>query len=219
MNTTLDLIRFLLSSGWTCPIVYDIGSNQGHWTAEWEKVLPDSIFYMFEANTYGDPDKYKKHKLFNVLLSDVVGKEVNFYSNNSTGDSYYQENTGHFENVKPVVRTTDTIDNIIETFDHLEFPQFVKIDTQGSELDILRGAPKMMQSSEVIHMELPILCYNKNAPKFSDYIDFMTDHEFFPIALDEVHRSEGYIVQQDFCFIRKDIKNLCWPNYRSGIKI
>ena len=116
MNSTLDLIQQLKNLGWQCPVVYDIGANKGNWTKYWENILPETTFFMFEANPrMSRPAVNLKHKWFNVVLSDKVGKEVSFYCNNSTGDSYYKENTSYYNDVEPVVMVTDTLANVIRT--------------------------------------------------------------------------------------------------------
>ena len=64
----------------------------------------------------------------------------------------------------------DYTDNSESTFvTHL--PDFIKIDTQGSELDILKGGEKTISNCSLIYLECPIIEYNLGSPNLNDYIN------------------------------------------------
>ena len=214
MNTD-RLLDTPWGKGWRPSCIYDIGANKGNWVKHWSMKY-DCPFVCIEAN-----DKWPRprglaprHRWFNTVLSDETGKEVQFYDLASTGDSYYQENTAHFSECKPRTVVTETLDDLVSR-ESLPYPNFMKIDTQGSEVDIFNGAPNVMKNTEVIHVEMPVLEYNKGAPTFTDYIQKLAEYDFYPLALDEVHRSGHYIIQVDMCFVRNDVKLKYFPK-RSG---
>lgn len=217
MNTE-ELLKTLESRGWNPKTVYDIGANKGNWVKHWSKRYHNADFVCFEANSKHKRPGWlvERHHWFNSVLSDENDKEVQFYDVRGTGDSYYKEMTPHYQNVEPVTLKTRRLDDIIQE-NNLPFADFIKIDTQGSELDVFNGAPKVLEHAQVIHVEMPVLEYNKGAPTFSDYISFFAANNFYPLALDEVHRSGMYIIQIDMCFVRNDVKLKYWPTRQGDI--
>lgn len=184
--------------------VYDIGACAGHWTHAMKNgPLFDSTFYMFEGNPiYKDVlSTYKEFSYIGVLSSPGVD-EVEFYNGNDTGDSYYKETTTHYENKTSIKLPARTLQSVVNEFS-LPQPDFIKIDTQGSELDIFAGAKDLLKHSKLVYMECPIIEYNKGAPKITQYLEFMKSCRFIPHDIFEVHRAEGVLLQIDIMFVQE----------------
>ncbi len=88
------------------------------------------------------------------------------------------------------------------SLNNLPLPDLIKIDTQGSELDILKGAQKSLEKCKLIYLECPIMEYNQGAPNFQDYITYMQAISYEPIDLCERHLINGRLVQVDILFKR-----------------
>jgi hypothetical protein len=97
------------------------------------------------------------------------------------------------------------LDELIDKH-NLPIPDFIKLDTQGSELDILKGASKVMGKTSLIFTEMPIIEYNKGAPKFSDYMDFFKAHDYIPVDIFDMHRAEETLMQVDIMFMLRETK-------------
>ena len=186
--------------------VYDIGANQGHWSINAKSYLPEAKFYLFEAsNYYKERLQNTKLDFFIELLSDEVGKEVDFYDSTASGESYYKENTIWNINYIPKKRLTNTIDNFVLT-NKIPLPEFIKLDTQGSELDILKGASDTMKNVKVILTEMPIIEYNEGAPDIQVYVNYFDKSGFYPMNLEQAHHLDNVLVQIDIVFLRKELK-------------
>lgn len=172
-NNLLSVIQTLTFKGYNIDCVFDIGANKGTWTAQYEPKLPNANFFLFEANPKHQRPRNlaAKHKWFNNVLSSPDIKEVDFYSIVGTGDSYYKEQTHHYNECDPLKLTTITLDEMVKEHS-LPFPQLIKLDTQGSELDIMLGAEPIIKQTDIIIIEMAILPYNQGAPTFDDYINF-----------------------------------------------
>ena len=160
---------------------------------------------MFEANKehYKNLDK-KNFKFFNVILSDKK-KIVNFFNNNnSTGDSYYKENTFHHKNLRSKKFLAETLDNI-KNKNNLPNPDLIKIDTQGSEIDILKGAKNTLKKCKLIYLECPIAKSNQNNLNFHNYLTYMKKINYIPQEICEIHHFHGFLFQIDILFMRKDL--------------
>ncbi len=188
----------LISAGWSPKTILDIGGYKGHWTREVQRYFSDASFAVVEPNphpelsTLGVP-------VYKELLSSEV-KDVLWHSNMSTGDSIYKERTRHYERVLPTTRKTTTLDLLFpsQTFD------FIKIDCQGAELDILKGGENLVRKTSVVLLECSFAGqYNQGAPTFAEYIAYMDSIGFVPFDIPELHRANGVLVQIDILFLRK----------------
>lgn len=206
-NNLESVIQHLTAGGYRLDSVFDIGANKGNWTAHYTRLLPNAIFCMFEANPkHTRPGKVgQQHKWFNVVLSSPDVTEVEFYSIAGTGDSYYKEQTRAYDTCTPIKLPTITLDKMVDKHS-LTYPQLVKLDTQGSELDILKGASKVIEHADIIMTEAAIMAYNKDAPNFDDYIKFFTERGYVPVGINEIQFADNILVQCDIVFLKKEIK-------------
>jgi|694.fasta_scaffold09406_26 FkbM family methyltransferase len=204
----IEFIKHLKSRGMQFPICYDVGACNGSWSNKAKReVLPESSFYLFEANAHYLSDLIVTgHSFFLNVLSNEGREFVEFYPGCNTGDSYYKETTTWYDGKTPVKMSCTTLDKMIENKD-LPVPNLLKIDTQGSELDILSAAKKVMGKTELIFCETPLIEYNQGAPNISEYLTFFRDYDYIPVELLEVHQAEGIIFQLDFAFMLRSAKN------------
>ena len=197
-------LRKLLNKGMSINVVYDIGARHGDWSRAVNRILVKASCILFEANEKckGILEEGGFRFFIGVLSSDV--KQVRFYENDSTGDSYYRENSVHYRDVMPQIKTATTIDALIEAHG-LALPDLIKVDTQGSELDILRGAGRALHQASLVYLECSLVECNEGGSLLKDYLDFMGEHEFVPHEICEQHFSQGVLAQVDIMFIRKSL--------------
>lgn len=157
--------------------ILDIGANDGWWYKQTQLQYPNAKFVLIEANPNNEPAlKLLNVPYYIVCLSDTV-KQVEFYittdSPTTTGASYYLENTEHFNesNIQILNLITNTLDSMFptETFD------IIKLDVQGSEVDIINGGLNLIQRATEIILEVPMFNveYNIGAPSRQMYFDVM----------------------------------------------
>jgi hypothetical protein len=79
----------------------------------------------------------------------------------------------------------------------------IKIDTQGSELDIIQGGMDLCKKASGIILEVAISPYNENAPLYDEVVEFMDDLGFEEKEQLFTHFTPGVIHQQDILFIKK----------------
>jgi FkbM family methyltransferase len=194
----------LINKGLDIKVIYDIGAYHGEWSKSLnETSLKKKDFILFEANqTNIEYLKKSKFKYFIGVLSNEK-KKINFYSRKLTGDSYYREQSERYDNnYKPEVITTITLDEIIEK-ENLKLPNLIKIDTQGSEIDILKGALKATNHCDLIYLETPIIEYNLNSPSLNECVDYLRSIDFVPFDICEVHYMDKILIQIDILYIKK----------------
>lgn len=207
-SNIVPFLRDMRVRGLGIKTVYDVGACVGRWTQMMKQgVLFDADFFMFEGNTaYKDMLIQQNHFVHIGVLSNPGRESVNFYNGGDTGDSYYKETTNHYDNRQSINLPCRTLDSVIEEH-NLPLPQFLKIDTQGSELDILAGAEKVIQYTDLVYLECPIIEFNYQAPSISDYLNFMSSKGFCPIDIFEIHRAEEILLQIDIMFMKAETKD------------
>lgn len=194
-------IRSAYKSG-EIKVVYDIGAHRGDWSLEWKKILPGAEFFMFEANPHMAQSLRSTGFWYATMpLSDTV-KEVDFFTRDGTGDSLYKETSGKYDNPSLSVRTTTArLDDVVRKHG-LPSPDFIKIDVQGSEIDILNGGREAFGTARLLLSELPVVEYNEGAPNINMYLTAYADQGFQPVLVGEIHRKAGRLVQLDLLFER-----------------
>lgn len=156
-------------------VIFDIGSSVLHWAKPARNLWPQAQFFLFEAME--DVGEYYHeegfHDFFLGVQSDVPGKHVLFYSDpmNFGGNSYYRETTGFFDGKKSQ-RITNSIDNVVKLYG-VPKPDLVKMDVQGAELDILKGAVETFKDTKDFILELQHENYNEGAPLADTVVKYM----------------------------------------------
>lgn len=206
-NDLPAVIQTLTSKGYNINSVFDIGANKGTWTLQYEKLLPQATFHLFEANpAHPRPARLsQKHSWFNAVLSSPETTEVEFYGISGTGDSYYKEDTQAYQSCVPIKLPTTTLSAIVHKYS-LPLPQLIKLDTQGSELDILKGAADVISHVDILMTEMAVLPYNKGAPTFDQYMSTLTHLGFVPVGVERVHQADNIVIQLDMVFLKTHIK-------------
>lgn len=211
----------LKKEGFEPTTILDIGAYVGEFYQLANLIWPESVIWSIEANTHCDKilanvfarQNKPYDKYFIKLLSDEDYKKVDYYMNLNqsglinAGHSYYKENTKSYEGDRLVVeqRFTEKLDSMFD--EETEF-EFIKIDTQGSELDILRGGKNLVKKAKVILLEVALVEYNENAPLKDEVLQFMNDYGFTKYKVITERTSKhfpGQIVQQDILFYNEKI--------------
>jgi len=195
----------LKQNGYEPKVILDIGAHCGNWTSECLKIYPTQTYHLFEAIDYDELNRFYKNTNINVNVSTILDseeREVKWYQMKNTGDSMFREKTDCFENCNVIVRRTSVLDNILDA-NELE-NVLIKIDCQGAEIPILKGAPEIVKKADFIILEVPYFGqYNEGVPGFLEHIKFMDDIGFIPYDISDIHYVHNFTIQADIMFISK----------------
>jgi FkbM family methyltransferase len=88
----------------------------------------------------------------------------------------------------------------------LEHPVLLKIDTQGAELEVLKGLGIRIAEIDVLILETTTMPMRHGIPQFADVVRFCDDAGFAVYDVLEGHMRglDGALAQIDLAFVRKD---------------
>lgn len=184
--------------------ILDIGCNVGQFYKSAKSVWPNAYYYLIDGNESVEENLRTLGVAYRIeLLSDSV-KKVNLYKNKKnskcTGTSIYRETSEHYVDalVQIVEMSTTTLDLL---FDH-EKIQFdlIKLDTQGSEIDIIKGGLNLIKKAKYLILETSLIEWNKDSPDENNVINFMKTIGFVADNVIDTHYLNGELIQNDILF-------------------
>lgn len=156
--------------------ILDIGAAHGDFSLMMSELFELDEVTMVEANPL---DAHYLEKLPFTYIPTALsldGTDKIFYTNPDDpvggGSSLYKENTDAFSQPTETVMKTKTLDSLGVTAD------LVKIDTQGSELDIMLGGENTLKEAKYLLLELSFIEYNQGAPLIDDILAYTREKGF-----------------------------------------
>jgi len=163
-------------------IIYDIGACVLHWHTIANEVWPQGQYFLFEAMEDSEILFKERGLAYCIgLLSDQDGKEIAFYENTEHpgGNSYYRENVAFspaaahlFSDNHRVIKRSITLDTAVK-LKGFPPPDLIKMDIQGAELDVLKGAKQCLETCQDLILELQHVEYNTGAPLKDEVIAYV----------------------------------------------
>jgi FkbM family methyltransferase len=202
-------LRNLKLQGFYPRSVIDIGAFRGDWSREALKIFSEAAVLMVDAN----PEQERSL----ASATGEMGARAHFAiqllgPEPREGVKFYQHTSGSsvLDELTTFPRTATTLG--MSTLDQLmggvrfEPPFLLKLDVQGFELEVLKGATEVLAQSEVVVLETSLLEYNKGAPLFDRVIAFMKAAGF--VVYDfcgQLRRdADAVLFQTDVIFARED---------------
>jgi FkbM family methyltransferase len=191
--------------------ILDIGANVGQFYNEIKNIFPNSYYYLIEGSESCEVVLETLNVDYSICLLSDSEKEVDFYIRKNeprcTGNSIYRENTSFYDDDQILIekKQTKTLSNLLnnQKFD------LIKIDVQGSEIDIINGGLDIIKESKGILMEVSLMEYNQNAPTKEFVYEYMDNLGFKPVELiGNINHPLTYeLIQQDILFLNKKYDN------------
>jgi FkbM family methyltransferase len=199
-------------------VILDVGANSGQWgDAVWETGF-DGTLVSFEAipSVHAALVAHARRRggSWKVAPCAAIGGErgqIEFnISANKQSSSVLPMRPAHFEaapesryvdkQIVPVERLDDLATGLISPDAEL----FVKIDTQGYEREVLKGAAGLLTRTVALQMELSLVALYEGAPTFMEMISLMESqgYELFNVIPVFKDSRTGRMLQVDGFFIR-----------------
>ena len=195
-------------------VIFDVGSNRGNTVSKYLSLFPNVKIHAFEPfpeiyNTFMNRHKNNLNVYLNkYALSSKVGRSA-FYVNKSidTNSLLKSKKIGansdkNCVSVNEIIVNTNTIDNYCLENNISEI-DIVKIDVQGSELEVLKGSLNMLKSSKIklIYIETYFKQQYINQPLFHDISKLLYNYNFILQDIYDPYFSKKNILWCDAIFI------------------
>jgi len=211
----------LKSAGFTPDTIFDVGAAYGYWSEELLKVYPKSRYELFEPlsriyEKYTNQQECFKKKYTNFTFHPVALGSHNGISQMSVAQDGWSsslievKNQDFFDKTQMV--KTYRIDDYVNKLS-LPLPDIIKMDTQGYELEIIKGGKRIFGEAKIVFTEFWF--YRGYGPKtalFNELISELNDLGFVLVELVGLHygnlrdlsSGDALFMKRDFL---KDIKN------------
>ncbi len=194
-------------------ILVDVGATGGM-DGNWNEIQKNCHYISFDPDPRAQIiSSWAKHTNYNIALWSEKKDNLNLYLtkypqastlfqlNKKTLSSFL--NSESHKQIKVSKINTNSIDNLLKTpFD------FIKVDAEGADLEILKGAKKFLKDSCLgIEVEVSFINRHKNAPYFSDIDSYIRNLDFVLMDL----QTEKWI-RKNNVFSTKTSPQLIWGN-------
>lgn len=194
----------------------DIGANKGQFSIAFRRFQPNGEIIAFEplseaADTYEQVFSEDCHvQLQRVALANLEGSAQFHVADRADSSSLLRPGVGQERAFG--VRTTGTVEVAVKRLDDcvdlasLIHPIFVKVDVQGSELDVFRGCDTL-DEVDFIYVELSFVELYEGQPLFNDVYEYLL-HRGFTLAgiYNQVATTEFGPTQVDVLFKRAEAR-------------
>ena len=185
--------------------ILDIGANIGQFRTQASATWPGSYIFSIEASTACEPFLKKITDDYIICMLAKDGLEYDFFQRKNdptcTGNSMYRELTEFYSDDQLNIIKKDGIklDDLLNKDNKYDL---IKVDTQGSELDVIEGGKEICSKAKAMLLEVSYTEYNKDAPLSEEVINYMKDFKFKPAAVIGVQMNHGSY-QEDILFLNE----------------
>lgn len=195
----------LKANGFKPSYIIDVGAFEGEWTRMCHAIFQDANYLMFEAqeSKVAKLSQLKSSKIdFCIgLLGAESDMKSKFYVNETVSSALPESEKSNQNFIEIPMYTLDDQLNMrgIKKVD------FIKLDVQGYELEVLKGATNSLSKAEVVLMEVSLIEINKGAPLIAEVMSFMNNKGFVCYDVCSIVRRplDNALWQTDLIFVSK----------------
>jgi FkbM family methyltransferase len=165
-------------------LVFDVGANRGQSVSKYLNWFPNADVYGFEPSDEplnelkSNFSAHNRVEAINVALGSEVGSKELLVGNNSERGSFHFNETGEQVMRRQRVKV-ETLDNFCKS-KNVDRVNFLKIDTEGHDMDVIKGAKGMLSSHSIDLVQLEVTTDYENSLHSSmcEVIKYMRKHKY-----------------------------------------
>lgn len=192
--------------------VIDVGAAYGSFTQECHAVFPDARYILMEPLVEYKPALARIVR--SVEQAEYIEAAAAAHDDERTihvhpdlvGSSLYREvEEGSDVNGTPRIIRAVTVDGVMQR-NAAKGPFFFKVDVQGAELDVLRGAEQTLRETEWVLLEVSLFRFFQGGPDICDVIAYMRSRGFAPYDVHELQYRplDNALSQVDIVFVKEN---------------
>ena len=189
--------------------IIDIGSNKGQFILLIEKLFPNKVVYSFEPinemiNKQKKFFEYNKNLIFhNIALGSSIASKDLLITNRMDSSSFLkvEVDTGKSNNYTVVEKRNIKVSTLDDIFlnENISHPILIKMDVQGYELEVLKGANDLLKKTDYLLLEVSESEMYQNQPTEKIIVEYLKNFNF------EIYRSNDWLKIQNTNFNQRDI--------------
>ena len=205
--------------------IFDVGANTGATVLRYRKFFPNAIIHAFEpeprcAKTLEENvGQDSKVIIVKEAVSETTGTLPFYISSGKTTHSLLErpsnDNGTYFGAEKAAVKekvnvSVTTIDTYVQkhSFDHIDI---LKIDVEGAERQVLRGAQNLLSSGElpIVFLEMMFVEHFEGQALFHELTEMLVTHGYSLFDLFDLRRSRknGQLRWGNALFISQSLRS------------
>jgi FkbM family methyltransferase len=188
--------------------IFDVGANKGQTTLKYRRQFPEAQIFAFEPVS----------QTFATLKKNVAGDSHVSCFNLAFGEEKQQQQmlvqgTSGSNSISPVSQVNSVADKSLETVNIITLDEFMaenhkieqidllKIDTEGYECQVLRGAEATLRAEKILYIfiEVTFRQQDNHHTQFSAINQILADYNFNFIGLYDVYPYWGGGNAIDYC--------------------
>lgn len=189
--------------------IIDIGSNKGQFILLIEKIYPNKNIYSFEPikemiNKQKKFFAYKNNIIFhNVALGSSTTLKEFLITTRMDSSSFLKivsdkNKSKNYDIVENRNIQINTLDNLLIN-EKISHPVLIKIDVQGYELEVLRGANNLLKKTDYLLLEVSKNEMYQNQPIEKVIVEYLKNLNF------DILKSNNWSKVQNTNFYQRDI--------------
>lgn len=204
---TWQRLKTLSALGFKPSFICDIGASKGIWTQKCLNIFPKAEYLCVDPlkeNTPPLKELSLKHRAVHCWMGCLGSKRGEVIMNvDGDGSSILG---GHWGNPYGTQRKIkiNTLDNLLET-QNFPQPDLIKLDVQGYELEVLKGAIKALKSTQAVIAEVSFFPFQSDMPVVHEVVGKLSEYGFVvhDILSVSTRPLDGATAQTDLFFLAK----------------
>ena len=188
-------LRELHASGFAPKVIHDIGAARGDWSHLAHSIFSDARIFAFEPNQREAPALEATKRAipaFDYKLGFLGPKRDTIrYADEHTQTSILSESAS----ARSATAEMYVLDELIASGE-VPAPDFLKLDVQGFELEVLKGAENALKSGPALLLEVSFFAFLPNMPLFGDVLQYISER--------------GYVVHDIMGLVRRQSDDALW---------
>lgn len=202
-----DFFEHIGRLGFVVETVIDVGIAKG--TPGIYRAYPNAKYFLVEpveefAPALATIAKRLRAEVF-LVAAGASDAEVTFNVHDDlSGSSLFSQAEGRELDGKPRLVKRRRLDGLLPP--SLKHPILLKIDTQGAEIDVLKGMGERLREIDLIVVEASLFAFRKDAAEIGALVRFMEERDFVIYDVLEGHMRalDGALAQIDLAFVPRN---------------
>ncbi len=189
--------------------IFDVGAYQGEFSQNFLSIWPNAKVACFEALEHKvlQLQQLASHnstmQVFPGLLGAEAHEQVPLHQAETASSVMVEQSSQNF----PVTfHSMRTVDSIVQEHFGDRSPDLLKLDVQGYELEVLKGAEKSLPQIKLILAEVNLLDIHQNVPLLANIMAWLDAHDWVAYDICGLTRRplDQALWQADFIFVPRN---------------